>query len=188
MGNILILLLKFRYLILFPLAVVEGPILAVIAGFLCSEGYLNLFVVYPIIVAGDITGDSLCYMAGRWGTPGFLKKLFKGIGRNTENTRKIRAYFDSNPRKTIALSKITLGIGVAGIYLAGNLKIPYPRFIKTCLLTSALQYVVYLGIGLWFGSAYKQISHYLDIFAATTIVTVLSVILYYFVRSLRKKL
>ncbi|HUZ60693.1 MAG TPA: hypothetical protein VMU83_18125, partial [Hanamia sp.] len=67
METIFYLLLKFRYVILFPLAVVEGPILAVIAGFLCTEGYLNLFIVYTIIVLGDITGDTICYLFGRWG-------------------------------------------------------------------------------------------------------------------------
>jgi membrane protein DedA with SNARE-associated domain len=101
---------------------------------------------------------------------------------------KVRAYFDANPKKTISLSKITLGIGVAGIYLAGNARIPYPRFIRICLITSALQYVVYLGIGLLFGSAYRQISNYLDFFAAFAIVTALSVVILYYVKSIRKRI
>ena len=160
----------------------------VIAGFLCTGGYLNLFIVYPIIVLGDITGDSLCYLFGRWGVPGFLKKIVKGFGLKPENVDSVRAYFDSNPKRTIALSKITLGIGIAGIYLAGNVRIPYPKFIRICLFTSALQYVVYLSVGLLFGSAYKQISNYLNFFAASAIVTLLAIILFYFVKSYRKKL
>jgi membrane-associated protein len=188
LENILYLLLKYKYLILFPLAIVEGPILAVIAGFLCTGGYLNLFVVYPIIVLGDIVGDTISYLFGRWGVPGFLKKLVKGFGLRPENVESVRAYFGSNPRRTIALSKITLGIGIAGIYLAGNVRIPYHRFIRICLITSALQYLVYLSIGLLFGSAYKQISNYLNFFAASAIVTLLAIILFYFVKSYRKKL
>jgi membrane protein DedA with SNARE-associated domain len=160
----------------------------VIAGFLCTGGYLNLFIVYPIIVLGDITGDSLCYLFGRWGVPGFLKKIVKGFGLKPENVDSVRAYFDSNPKRTIALSKITLGIGIAGIYLAGNVRIPYHKFIRICLITSALQYVVYLSLGLLFGSAYKQISNYLNFFAASAIVTLLAIILFYFVKSYRKKL
>jgi membrane-associated protein len=188
LENILYLLSQYKYLILFPLAIVEGPILAVIAGFLCMGGFLNVFIVYPVIVFGDIIGDTLVYMFGRWGVPPFIKRIAKTFGIKPERMDKVRAYFDANPKKTIALSKITLGIGVAGIYLAGNARIPYQRFILICLITSALQYVVYLSIGMLFGSAYKQISHYLDFFAAFTVVTVLSVILLYFVRSIRKKL
>lgn len=182
------LLEQYKYVILFPLAIVEGPILAVIAGFLCISGFLNPFIVYPIIVFGDIIGDSLCYMFGRWGVPRFLKKFVKEFGLKPENMIQVRTYFDANPNKTISLSKITLGIGFAGIYLAGNARIPYPRFIRICLITSALQYIVYLSIGLLFGDAYKQISHYLNFFAAFTIVTFLGIILIYFVRSIRKKI
>lgn len=182
------MLLKYKYVILFPLAIVEGPILAVVAGFLCTGGYLNLFIVYPIIVLGDIVGDTISYLFGRWGVPAFLKKVVKGFRFSPENVQSVRAYFGSNPRRTIALSKIALGIGIAGIYLAGNVRIPYHRFIRICLITSALQYVVYLSIGLLFGSAYKQISNYLDFFAASAIVILVAIILFYFVKSYRKKL
>ena len=188
METIFYLLLKFKYIILFPLAIVEGPILAVIAGFFCTTGNLNLFIVFPIIVLGDIIGDSLVYMFGRWGFPVFLKKILSYFGMKPENIEKARVYFDANSNKAIALSKITLGIGIAGIYFAGISRIPFARFLKICLVTSALQYVVYLGIGLLFGSAYKQISHYLNFFAAFFIIAFLSVILFYVLNSIRKKI
>jgi membrane-associated protein len=188
MDHIVYLLTQYRYFILFPLAIVEGPILAVIVGFLCINGFLNLFIVYPIIVLGDIIGDSIVYMFGRWGVPTFIKKLVKGLDINPGKINKVRAYFDSNPNRTISLSKVTLGIGIAGIYLAGNTKIPYERFIRICLVASALQYVVYLSIGLLFGDAYKQIDHYLSFFAALTITVTLTVILFYIIKSIRKKI
>jgi membrane protein DedA with SNARE-associated domain len=166
---------------------VEGPIIAVIAGFLCTNKFLNPFIVFPIIVAGDIIGDSLCYMLGRFGVPGFLKRIAKSLGFKPESINNVRSYFDANPIRTISLSKITLGIGFAGIYLAGNVKIPYRKFILICLLTSALQYIVYLGIGLLFGSAYKQISHYLDFATALIIVTGLTILIFIFIKSKRKK-
>ena len=188
MEHIIYLLSQYKYLILFPLAIVEGPIIAVIAGFLCTNKFLNPFIVFPVIVAGDIIGDSLCYMLGRFGVPGFLKGIVKRFGFKPENMDLVRSYFDANPAKTISLSKITLGIGVAGIYLAGNAKIPYRKFIRVCLLTSALQYIVYLSVGLLFGSAYKQISHYLDFVTALIIVTGLTILIFIFIKSKRRKL
>src|ERR1700722_1510647 len=135
MDHIVYLLTQYRYLILFPLAIVEGPILAVIAGFLCINGFLNLFIAYPIIVLGDIIGDSIVYTFGRWGVPVFIKKMARGFVMKPEKINRVRTYFDANPNKIISLSKVTLGIGVAGIYLAGNTKIPYERFIRICLVT-----------------------------------------------------
>ena len=175
-------------MILLPLAIVEGPILAVIAGFFCTQGYLNPFIVYPVIVLGDVIGDTIVYTFGRWGVPAFPKKIVYKMGLKPGNIEKARFYFDANPKKTISLSKITLGIGVAGIYLAGNARIPYLRFLKICTVTSALQYIVYLSIGILFGAAYKQINHYLNVFAASAIIALLSVILFFVVKSIRKKL
>ena len=189
MGLITIidLLYRFKYIILFPLAIVEGPILAVIAGFLCANKLLNPFIVYPIIVIGDMVGDSLCYMLGRFGVPEFLKRIYKKLGFNPINMDTARYYFNVNHIKTISLSKITPGIGFAGIYFAGNAKIPYRKFILVCLFTSALQYVVYLSIGYLFGSAYEKIAHYIDFLTALTIVTAITILLFIFLKSNRKR-
>ncbi len=182
------MLQQYKYFILFPLAVVEGPIVAVIAGFLCSTGLLSPLIVYPIIVSGDITGDSICYSIGRWGKSKFLKKAGNWFGVNAEKTDRVRSIFNSNPVKTISLSKIVLGIGVAGIYLAGNARIPYRKFISICLVTSAVQYIVYLTIGILFGGAYKRINHYLNYFASISIIAGAAIILFIFIRSIRKKI
>lgn len=188
MEHILYWLSHYKYLLLFPLAVVEGPILAVIAGFLCSTGALNPFIVFPIIVAGDVTGDSLCYSFGRWGVPRPVRRLASWLGVRPESIERVRSYFGTHPIKTIALSKITLGIGVAGIYLAGNSKVPYARFLGICLATSALQYVVYLTIGLLFGKAYIQINRYLDFAASATITVAVAALVFLFIRRIRQRI
>ncbi len=185
--TIIDLLYKYKYLLLFPLAIVEGPVLAVIAGFLCTSKFLNPFIAYPIIVIGDLVGDSLCYLLGRFGMPGFLKGILKKLGVKPINADVARSYFNSNHTKAISLSKLTLGIGFAGIYFAGNSKIPYRKFIWVCLITSALQYVVYLGIGMLFGSAYQKISRYIDFLTALIIVTAVTIFLFISLKSYRKK-
>ena len=188
MEHIIALLTQYKYFILFPLAIIEGPIIAVIAGFLCISGFLNPFIVMPVIIAGDMIGDSLCYMLGRWGVPRFIKNILKRFGFNTQKLNRVKAYFDKNPTKTISLSKITLGIGVAGIYLAGHARVPYYKFLKICLVTSLLQYIVYLGIGLLFGKAYIQINQYLNYIASIIIICSLVVIVFLFIKSMLKKL
>ena len=188
MEHLIHLLTEYKYLILFPLAIVEGPILAVLAGFLCSTGYLNVFVALPVIVLGDVIGDSICYLFGRLGVPGFIKELGKHLGINPANLERVRKTYSANPTRTISLSKIALGVGVAGIYLAGSMKVPYYRFIGICLVTSLVQYIVYLTIGLLFGSAYLQINRYLNYYAAGCIILALAILLFYFIRSILRQL
>ncbi len=188
LDQVLHLLTEYKYLILFPFAIVEGPVIAVIAGLLCTGGFLDPFFAYPIIVLGDITGDSLCYSLGRYGKPGLLNKIGKRFGLQPEKIDRARVFFDSNPIKTISLSKIILGIGFAGIFLAGNAKVPYWKFLRICLITSAIQYTVYLSIGILFGHAYVKISHYLNNIAAICILTVIAIIIFFSIKSMFRKI
>ena len=169
------------------MAIVEGPIIAVIAGFLCNNGFMNPVIVYPVIIVGDIIGDSACYAFGRLGVPKFIKKIARWFGINEKNVSRVRVLFNTNPNKIVTLSKIVLGIGVAGIYLAGNSRVPFSKFLLICLVVSAFQYVFYLGLGLLFGNAYMHINKYLNNFASFNIIAALAIILIIFIRYLLKK-
>jgi membrane protein DedA with SNARE-associated domain len=188
LEHIVYLLTEYKYLILFPLAIVEGPIIAIIAGFLCTNGFLNPLFVFPIIISGDVIGDSFPYFLGRWGNFKFLRKIRTRFGLNSEKLHRVRIFFDSNPAKTIFLSKVILGVGVAGLFLAGNAKVPYYKFFRICLVTSAIQYSIYLTIGFLFGHAYIQINHYFNRFAAISIIIALALIFFITIKSLFKKL
>lgn len=188
MEYIIELLHNYRYYILFPLVIVEGPIVTVIAGFLCNAGIFNVFIVFPIIVLGDLIGDSIYYALGYWGSSGWLQKLTIRLGLTQKRQQRITLYIANNSFKTILLSKLILGIGVSGLFLAGKSRLPYGRFIKICLLTSLLQCSFYLAVGWFFGTFYQTISRYLDIVASISILIVLVFLLFYFIRSKTKKL
>ncbi len=148
---------------------------------------MNPFIVYPVIIAGDLIGDSACYAFGRLGVPGFIKKIARWVGITDSNINRVRGLFNSNPTKIVALSKVVLGIGVAGIYLAGNARVPFSKFLLICLVVSAVQYVFYLGVGLLFGNAYLHINKYLNNFASFNIIAALAIILIIVIRYLLKK-
>jgi membrane protein DedA with SNARE-associated domain len=193
MEQLIHLLETYRYVVLFPLAIVEGPVLAVIAGLLCTQGFLNPLIAYPVIVIGDITGDSICYWLGRSSRSvrlshfRLIRYIGSRLGSNGEKLERLRLFFDVNPIKTISLSKITLGVGIAGIFMAGNAKVPYLRFLPICLVVSAAQYLVYLMIGLLFGRAYIEIGHYLNSIAAACIMLTLGTVGFLFVKSVLKR-
>jgi membrane-associated protein len=179
MDHIVHLVAQYKYLLLFPLSIVEGPAITVIAGFLCAGGYMNPFIALPVISTGDVIGDSIYYSLGRLGKPLFLKK---------ERLSRVRVYFQAHPRRTISLSKVILGVGVAGLYIAGNARVPYARFLAICLVTSLIQASIYLGIGFGFGQAYVQINRYLNETAAWIVVITLCLFLGYGIRTMTRKL
>jgi membrane-associated protein len=172
---------------LFPIAVLDGPIVTVIVGFLCKLGVLNPLVAYPIIVVADGIGDSIYYSLGRWGRGKYFEKVINWLGLTPSRLERMRGYLGSNAVKMISVSKVVLGVGVAGLFLAGRSGMVYSRYILICFCTSLVQCAVYLTIGYFFGAFYQEIGHYLDFFGVLILVVFLAVVAYLIITSKMKK-
>src|SRR5271154_4469952 len=61
------LIIEYRYLILIPLALIEGPIVAFIAGTLASLGYFDVYFLAIFFLVRDVTMDSIYYALGYFG-------------------------------------------------------------------------------------------------------------------------
>ncbi|MDO8407692.1 MAG: VTT domain-containing protein [bacterium] len=186
MNDIISLLETYKYLILFPLAIIEGPILTVIAGFLVSLGVMNIYIVYAIVVLGDIIGDALYYGIGRFGS-GFLHRHGHWIGITSDRLERTKVLYHTHHFKSVVLSKVVYGVGLIGMVVAGSLKMPYKRFMLAASLVSLAQSAILIIIGIFFGYAYVQIEQYLDDFAAAASVSVAVIILMLAVRHFRKQ-
>ena len=57
-------------LLLTPLAVIEGPIVTVIAAYLARLNYFSLLTVIVVVIMADLIGDICFYLLGR----GMVKK------------------------------------------------------------------------------------------------------------------
>jgi membrane-associated protein len=188
MEHLLRLLEHYQYVILFPLAIIEGPIVTILAGFLCSGGQMNPLWAFPLIIAGDLIGDSLYFGLGRWGGPHLVKRAGRWLGLTPQKLDRVRVFFDAHPTQTISLSKIILGIGVAGLFLAGHARVSFNKFLRICIWTSACQCAVYLCIGWLFGRAYVQINHYLNYVATICIVAGIALVLFFTIKTMSKKI
>jgi membrane protein DedA with SNARE-associated domain len=176
------LLLTYKYIILIPLAIIEGPIVTVLCGFLVTLKVLNPLLVYIIMVLGDIVGDAGIYYIGYSG-----KKLLKYFKVTEEKLEKAKIFFKENHNKAIAMSKLVHGIGFTGLVAAGALHVPYKRYFKTCALISAVQTLLMLMIGILFGHAYVQIGKYLNYYAAGISILALVVLLFIFIKKYKVK-
>lgn len=173
------LLLTYKYLILIPLAIIEGPIISVICGFLVTLGFFNPLLVYIVMVLGDIIGDGIFYYIGYKG-----KKLFHYFNVNEEKIEKAKIYFQENHNKAIAGSKIIWGIGTAGLIAAGALHVSYKRYFKTCALYSLAQSLIMMLLGVFFGQAYVLIGKYFNYYASG--ISVIGLVLIFFFIFIKK--
>ncbi|MEK7081089.1 MAG: VTT domain-containing protein, partial [Patescibacteria group bacterium] len=155
------LLLTYKYIILAPLAIIEGPIVAVVCGFLITLKIFNPLLTYAVLVIGDIIGDGGIYYIGYSG-----KKFLRFLKVTDEKLEKAKIYFSENHKKAIFMSKLAHGIGFTGLIAAGASHVPYKRYFKTCMLISVVQSAVMILVGVLFGHAYVQIGKYLNYYAA----------------------
>ena len=181
MDHIIILLQEYKYFILLPIAIFEGPIITVIAGFLVSIGQFNPLIVYALVVTGDTIGDAGLYSIGRFFS-GAVNKHGPKFNVTEEKLELTKKYFNRHRKKALFFSKVFHGLGFTGLIAAGSLKIPYNRFFLTCFVTTLIQSLILLIIGILFGHAYNQIEQYLNYYKSLSIIIVICIIGYLFIR------
>jgi len=188
LATIIALLEQYRYLILFPLASFEGPILGFITGSLVPLGYFSLLPLYAVLIAADVLPDIAYYFLGRWGGDNRLvQKLIKKAGLDEERFVFVRTLWHEQTTKAMLITKFSYGLSTPLLVIAGLVHLPLGRFIKWSVGLAAGQYAVLLTLGYFFGG---QLSLVDSAFAKVQLI-ILSVIIigvsyYFFTRYMRK--
>ena len=161
-------------LILFPIAVVEGPIITVIAAYVASLGYLNLPAVFCVVVAADLVGDIVLYHVGRsWH---LLRRLswMPRFGVNEARLLVLENHFERHGPKTLLIGKLTHSAGFLVLIAAGASRMPFGAFLWYNLLGTLPKSLFFLILGYAFGYAYNEIDSYIfRVSAAVLLVVVL---------------
>jgi membrane-associated protein len=171
--HIFALLATYAYATLFPLSVVEGPVVTIAAGFLASHGYVNAFLVYVVVVAGDATSDLVWYAAGRWSRVGLDFGWGRRLGITAERLRRIEKHFERHSGMTLVLGKLTQGVGVLVLIGAGMTRMRPARFLLYNLMATLPKSLALLLFGYYFGKAYGQAGAVLDYAALVTVAAVM---------------
>ncbi len=165
-------LMQERYLLLFPIVVVEGPIATILAGFLVSLGYLNFPLAYGLAVTADLLGDTLYYLVGRFGANRVVDRWGKYLGTSWDQIEKLKRHFERHVGKTLPLVKLTHGAGGLILLAAGAAEVPYPLFLWFNLIGTLPKSLLLLLVGFYFGHAYRSINAYLNAVALSTLAVV----------------
>ncbi len=162
-AELLSILEHYKYWIIFPIAVFEGPIIIIISGFLVSLGYLNGWIAYLVVIIADMIGDSLYYSIGRfWGKSKFIKRIGKYIGYDEESEKYIEDHFRRHKIKTFMIGKVTHGLGGTIQIASGIAKVTYAEFFWLSLIGTAPKALGLLILGYYLGSYYENINNYLQ--------------------------
>lgn len=185
LDQIQTLLETYKYLILFPLAAVEGPIITIISGFLASSGFINPYLAYVVIVAGDLASDSAYYALGRFSSESFMRRFGKYIGLDQARLEKANRLLHQHLHKAFILGKISHGAGPIILFIAGTVKIPYPKFLLGNLYPTLAKSLILLIAGFYFGRILINLNQYFDYLALFVVLAAVA-LYWYFIKSSSK--
>jgi len=179
-NHIIPWLLTYRYEIIIPLAILEGPILAMICGFLLKLGALDLLPVFLCLMLGDICSDVYWYYLGYYGGRPFLLKFGRFFGINEKTLKLVEKLYHRHYALILFLSKLTMGFGFAVqiVAVAGMVKIPFKKYMAVNLLGQPIWTAILLSIGYFLGTFYETVNKGLEwVFFGATIVIIIFLVI-----------
>lgn len=147
--------------ILAPFAIIEGPIATVLAAYLAHEGYMNLAAVYAVCVAGDLIGDALLYLVGRYGAGRLPVAITQRLGMTEARKLAMTQHFTAKGGRTLMFAKITHSAGLPILIASGMAKMNVTLYMWYNLLGTLPKTAVLVLIGYYFGAAYGLIDAYI---------------------------
>lgn len=183
-------IISYKYAILLPIAIIEGPIVTVISGLLVAHGYLNWVIVYGVVMLGDLIGDVVWYYLGYHFGHRFVAKFGKRFDLTEDKIEHIKKKFHEHKHPILFLSKITGGLGFAVVVLftAGMSRIPFRRYLLVNTLGQLFWSGLLLGSGYFFGTAFINIQSIEERFVFIVCAIVALILLVRYVRNVKMKI
>ncbi|MBF0446234.1 MAG: DedA family protein [Magnetococcales bacterium] len=148
-------LLEYGYWILFVVTFLEGETILLIAAYLASQGYLNIWLTAGVAASGTFMGDQVYFWIGRRYGKEWLrdrkKKWRKRVSQVLKMVRKWDAWF-------ILSYRFLYGIRNVSSFAMGVSKIQFWRFLILNLLASLIWAAIFASAGFYFG---KTVESYL---------------------------
>lgn len=142
--------------LMFPLAMVEGPIVTVIAGALARAGYVAVAGVFLVAVLADLVGDAAVYGMGRMAHR-LPQRLRTRLGLNPARLDRLTQHFRQKGAATLVIGKLTHSAGFAVLAAAGAARMPFGRFLVVNGLATLPKAAAFVAIGYGLGATYTSV-------------------------------
>ena len=174
------------YLLAFSLAFLEslaivggfvpGTTAIVLLGFMCSRGYLNIYVLMSVTVLGAVLGDSASYWLGSKGTQFFKQENRFLKARHLDMGQK---FFERHGNKSIFFGRFIGIIRPMIPFAAGLSRMNYKAFLFWNVLSGIIWGVSHIYVGYFFGSAFKLIESWSSRVSVILLVLLAVVVLFW---------
>ncbi|MBY0493887.1 MAG: hypothetical protein K2Y23_06700 [Cyanobacteria bacterium] len=161
------------------MSLLEGPMVAFVAGTLASRGYFNPYVTYGIFIVKDCVVDGVFYYLGRYaGTTRFIATLLTKAQVTSAEIDRVGVLWHRHGWRTMFVGKLSWGLSPAILAIAGIVAVPVATFFRYAIGIAIVQYGVLVILGYYCGSAIRTVSQALNVLGYIVSATALVVIVY----------
>ncbi|HEY1881031.1 MAG TPA: VTT domain-containing protein [Caulobacteraceae bacterium] len=159
------LIARYGYAVLLPIAVVEGPTIAAIAGALVALGQFDPVSACLLLVAADLVGDALYYCLGRYGHGPLFNWINKRLRITPDRLLPLAKRFHDNDWKLIMIGK-TQALGGIILYFAGASRMSFARYMGLNLIGTFPKVILFeligFALGYFLGASVLHSTRYVD--------------------------
>ncbi len=137
-----------------------GDSLLFTAGFLASQGFLNIWLLSLLTFLGAILGDNFGYVFGKKVGPAIFKREDSWFFHK-DHLERARVFYEKHGAKTLVLARFLPIVRTFAPILAGIGRMHYQTFFFYNILGGALWALGLTGLGYFLGNAVPGIDKYL---------------------------
>lgn len=145
--------------VLVPMAIVEGPIVTIVAGWLAKLGLISVWGAIAALIMADLIGDSILYLIGRRGVARLPERWRRRLGLTDARLAQVAEHFRRHGPRTLVLGKLTHTAGALVLVTAGSARMPFLPFLWWNLLATIPKTAVFFLIGWLFGAALPDVEN-----------------------------
>jgi membrane-associated protein len=149
------LFIHYTYAAILPVAIVEGPVISLVAGLLAAQGIVAFIPAYIVVFLGDFISDGFFYFMGRRGREAARKWI---PSLTDQKLAVIEDEFVRSPWKTMAIAKASYGLGTAFMMAAGLVRMSKKQFLISMGVLNALRSLILITLGFYFGRLLVRLS------------------------------
>jgi membrane protein DedA with SNARE-associated domain len=185
------------YLVLFLFAIGENSIgiglvlpidtLLVGAASLSALGELSAPEIVLVVFAGAVIGDSIGFLIGRRFGPDITRRLDGHLGINDARIEQARGFFERWGMWAVAVGRVIPVVRFLVVLLAGDLGLPYRRFIVADCIGVAAWLAMHFTFGYLVGTGIDELGGTRDLVIAAVVAVTVAIAAFLTVRWWRRR-
>ncbi|HEU0021478.1 MAG TPA: hypothetical protein VFR55_07385 [Dehalococcoidia bacterium] len=150
-------IIRYGYLFMFLILLVEGPVVTASGALAAALGYYNVYIVFALSFVANFVPDLLYYGFGCWSGQWALDKYGERLGIPRGRRDQAAVFIGSNLGKWLFFVKTVPFLSPPGLAVMGALGIPVRRFIWWDVIIVALTSLGFVMLGYYSGKGYDEL-------------------------------